>query len=77
MKYAIEMGSGDMIYTYLPSFMKIGRDIPAILRFCLGNLKGSNIGITRWEGFIKYAIEIDSDGMIYVCTQFHDDQFRN
>jgi hypothetical protein len=33
MKYGLEMGSGGMIC--LPSFMNIGRGIPAILRFAL------------------------------------------
>jgi hypothetical protein len=32
--------------TYIPrSFMKIITDIQAISRFCLGNLRGCNIGI--------------------------------
>jgi hypothetical protein len=44
MMYAVEMGSGGMIY--LPSFMKIGTGIQAILWFCLSNLKGCNVGIT-------------------------------
>jgi hypothetical protein len=38
------MGSGGMIY--VPSFMKIGTGVQAILRFCLRNLRGHNIGIT-------------------------------
>jgi hypothetical protein len=42
--YAIEMASYSM--TYLPSFIKIGSGIQAILRVCLRNLKGCNVGIT-------------------------------
>jgi hypothetical protein len=42
--YAVEMASCGMIY--LPSFMKIGTDIQAMLRFCLRNLRGCGVGIT-------------------------------
>jgi hypothetical protein len=31
---------------YIPSFMKIGTGIQAILRFCLRNMRGYNVGIT-------------------------------
>jgi hypothetical protein len=41
MMYAI---SGGMIY--IPSFMKIGTAVEAIIRFRLINLNGSNVGIT-------------------------------
>jgi hypothetical protein len=44
MMYSIEIDSFGMIY--LASFVKIGTGIQAILRFCLRNLKGSNVGIT-------------------------------
>jgi hypothetical protein len=42
--YAVEMASCGMIY--LPSFMK------PILRFCLKNLKGCNVGITDGMDFL-------------------------
>jgi hypothetical protein len=42
--YAIEMGSGGMIY--IPCFMKTGTGMQAIFRFCLRNFKGCNVGIT-------------------------------
>jgi hypothetical protein len=42
--YAIDMASGGMIY--IQSFMKIGTGVEAILRFCLRNLRGCNVGIT-------------------------------
>jgi hypothetical protein len=32
---------------YIPSFMKIGKDVEGILRFCLSNLKGCNTGISN------------------------------
>jgi hypothetical protein len=38
MKSAVEMASCGMIY--LPSVMKIGTGVQAILRSCLGNLNG-------------------------------------
>jgi hypothetical protein len=43
-KYAIGLDSFGMIY--LPSFMKIGTGVQAILRFCLRNLRGRNVDIT-------------------------------
>jgi uncharacterized protein YraI len=44
MLYSFEMASCGIIY--LPSFMKIAAGLQAILRFCLRNLKGCNVGIT-------------------------------
>jgi hypothetical protein len=31
---------------FLPSFIKIGAGVQAILRFCLSNLRGCSVGIT-------------------------------
>jgi hypothetical protein len=42
--YAVEMASCGMIY--VSSFMKIGRGVQAILRFCLRNLRDCNVGTT-------------------------------
>jgi uncharacterized protein YraI len=44
MKYTVEMVSGAMVY--ISNFMKIGSGIQVILRFCLSNLRGCNVGIT-------------------------------
>jgi hypothetical protein len=33
------------LHVYIPSFMKIGTGIPAILRFCFRNLRGCDVGI--------------------------------
>jgi hypothetical protein len=41
---AIEMASCGMIY--VPSFMKIGAGVQAILRCCLKKLTGCSVGIT-------------------------------
>jgi hypothetical protein len=43
-KYAFEMASCGMIY--IPSFMKIGTGVQAILMFCFSNLNACNVGIT-------------------------------
>jgi hypothetical protein len=47
MKCAVETSSGGMIY--IPLFIKIGTGVQAILRFCIRNLKGYNVGITHEE----------------------------
>jgi hypothetical protein len=38
----LEMASCGMIY--IPSFMKIGTGVEAILRFCVTNLRDCNVG---------------------------------
>jgi hypothetical protein len=43
MKCVVEMGSCGMIH--IPSFMEISTGVQAILRFCLRNLRGRNVGI--------------------------------
>jgi hypothetical protein len=48
-KYSVGMVSCGMIY--LPSFMKIGTGVQAILRFCLRNFRGCNVGITNGRDF--------------------------
>jgi hypothetical protein len=48
--YAVEMASCGMIY--LPSFMKIGTGVQAILRFCLRYLRGCIVGISDGRGVI-------------------------
>jgi hypothetical protein len=40
----LEMASCGMIC--ISSFMKTGTDVQAILRFCLSNLRGYNVGVT-------------------------------
>jgi hypothetical protein len=45
MKSTAEMGTGDMIH--MPSFMKFGGGVEGILRYCLRNLNGFNVGITN------------------------------
>jgi hypothetical protein len=47
MTYGVEMASCGMIY--MARFVKIGTDVQTILRFCLGSLRGCNVGITIGE----------------------------
>jgi hypothetical protein len=49
MAYVTEMALCGIIY--IPSFMKIGIDVQALLRFCLRNLRGSNAGFTDSRDF--------------------------
>jgi hypothetical protein len=46
--------------------MKIGTGIKAILRFCLRNMRGLNVGITDGRYLLAYAAEMASCGMIYL-----------
>jgi hypothetical protein len=55
MNYAVQMAPWVMLC--LPSFMKIGTGVQAVLRFCLRNLIGCNAGNT---------VEMDSDVTIYI-----------
>jgi hypothetical protein len=59
MKYAVEI-------TSLPSFMKIGTGVQAILRFCLRNLRGCDVGITDRRDLFNYAVDMSSCAVMYV-----------
>jgi hypothetical protein len=48
---------------YIPSFMKTDSDIPEILRALPQQFES---WYYCWEGFMKYAIEIASGGIIYI-----------
>jgi hypothetical protein len=45
MKYAVEMGSGAMIYVYIPSFIKNGSDIQNFIKGYKGLLLFKKDGI--------------------------------
>jgi hypothetical protein len=49
MMYAVEMASCDMIN--LLSFIEIATGVQAILRFCLRNMKGCNVGNAHGRDF--------------------------
>jgi hypothetical protein len=57
------MASGGMIC--VPSLMQIGLGVQAILRFCLSNLRGYDVGIIDERNFMKYAVDMASYGMIH------------
>jgi hypothetical protein len=66
MKNATAMDSGGMIY--IANTMKMGIGIQAIIMFSFNSLTGCNIGITDWGEFIKYIVETNSGGMIYILS---------
>jgi hypothetical protein len=55
--YSIEIESGALMY--MPSFIKIGTGLQAILRFSLRNLRGCNVGVTL-PIFIKLGMYIEA-----------------
>jgi hypothetical protein len=52
----------------LPSSMKIGAGVPAILKFSFTNLRGPNVGITdlRCLWFISYSVKMGLGSVIYL-----------
>jgi hypothetical protein len=72
MKYVVEMPSCGMII--LQSFMKIGPGIQMILKFCLSNLNGCNVGIT--QGIMNCIVEMGSDGMIHIPSRVLPQKFE-
>jgi hypothetical protein len=63
--YVTEMFSDGVLY--LPSFMRIGKDVQAILRFCLSNMNCCVL-LTGVGGIYECAGEIGWGGMIYLLT---------
>jgi hypothetical protein len=64
---AVWIASCGMIY--VPSFMKFGTGVQAILGFCLRNLRGCDVGITDRRDLrmiYEYSVEMASCGMIHV-----------
>jgi hypothetical protein len=57
--YAVEIALVTMIL-YISSFMNNGTDVQAILKFCLRNLRGCNVGVTDGRdiyGFQKKPVD--------------------
>jgi hypothetical protein len=70
MNCAVEMASCGMIH--IPSFMKIGTGVRAILRFCLGNLRDCNVAITDGGGLEGLSFrDLDTKYL------YHKDWFRH
>jgi hypothetical protein len=59
------MSSGGVIYSYIPSFKKIGKDAEGILKFYLRNLKDCSDDISDGKEFAVHA-EMGSCGMMYI-----------
>jgi hypothetical protein len=69
----MEMVSCDVIY--LLSIVMIGTGVIAISRFCLRNLRCSNVGIT--DGKIYEVRRCYGVGCHDIHTKFHKDSFRH
>jgi uncharacterized protein YraI len=58
MKYDSEIASRGM--THIPNFVKIGTGVQAILRFCLSNMRGCNVGTTDgrdlWSAPLRWPL---------------------
>jgi hypothetical protein len=57
MMYGIEMASCDIIH--LPSFMKIGKGVQAILRWCNKNLRGCSVSTVTYLGLCDHRQRMD------------------
>jgi hypothetical protein len=71
---AVEIDSYGVVY--LPSYMKIGTDVEGIrvLRFCVRNLKGSNVGITNGKDIgVRHWNVLRWHG---INIKFHDDRYK-
>jgi hypothetical protein len=76
MKYAVEMASVGLIY--IPNFMMNGSDIQVILKLLPQQFERLQCWYCRWYEFMKYAVEMASDGIVlHIHTKFHDDRFRH
>jgi hypothetical protein len=57
--YEVEIVSGGMIYSYIPSRMKNGIDVQAILRVWFSNLKWCSVGVINgkdlWRTLLKWT----------------------
>jgi hypothetical protein len=62
MKYTVQMASNNKIY--ILSFMRIGSGIRVILRLLPQQFEMLQCWYYWWEGFMKYAVEMTSCGMI-------------
>jgi hypothetical protein len=60
---------------YIPSFMKSGTGVRAMLRICLRNLRGCKCWYYLWEGFMMYTVEMASCDML-TLTKFHEDWYK-
>jgi hypothetical protein len=54
-KYAVEIGSGGMIY--IPSLIKFGTGVQAILRVWFSNMKGCDVGIDNGRDLWRISLK--------------------
>jgi hypothetical protein len=64
MKYTIEVVSCGVIY--ILSFIKIGRGIQTLLRFCHRKSKGCHFGITDERGFMNVTVDMGIGVTVYM-----------
>jgi uncharacterized protein YraI len=57
MMYAIGMPLYGM--TLLPSFMKMDTGVEVIIRFCLSNLNGCNVGFFNGEKILSASLRLN------------------
>jgi hypothetical protein len=74
MKYAIEMASGSMINItkFHGDQFRNSSDIMLIT----STVWESAVLVLPMAGFVKYAVEMGSDGMMYIPTKFHEIPYR-
>jgi hypothetical protein len=72
--YVHEIETGVMVY--IPNFMTIISDFQVILKLIPQQFESLKCWYYRWEAFIKYTIEMGSDGS-GIRTRIHDDHFRH
>jgi hypothetical protein len=61
---------------YIPTLIKNGIGVEAILRFRLGNLIGYKVGTTTGRDLRRVSLKLARGGMI-THTEFHSDQLRH
>jgi hypothetical protein len=66
--HIVQMASDDMIYSYLPSFMKIGLDNQVIIRLLPRYSERLQCLHYWWERFLKMPFHMTSGGMMYITS---------
>jgi uncharacterized protein YraI len=53
----------------MPTFMTVDSGFQAVLRFCLNNFKGCNVGITEERDLcMKYVVQMGAGGIINILS---------
>jgi hypothetical protein len=64
MKHVVQMTSGGIIY--IRRFMTIDSDTSVLLSLLTQHFEGLQCFYYSWERFMEHAVEMSSDGTIYV-----------